>query len=94
MSYYCSYPNCDNTYRRNPSKSYFNFPKDENRAKEWLLMMEMEEMPKSRNSAAVRICSDHFLDTDFEQTSVRRFLCTTAVPQKLQKALKSTSVSS
>ena len=90
MSYYCCYPICDNTYRKRPSKSFFHFPRDESRAKEWLAMMEMKEIPKSRNSAPVRVCSDHFLETDFDKTSAKRLLLTTAVPEKLKKC---TSVS-
>ena len=87
MSYYCSYPNCGNTYRLCSKKSYFNFPKEGIRIKEWLQAMGMEELPKSRNKTAVRICSDHFTESDFEKTSSRRSLYATAVPQKLEKTL-------
>ncbi|KRT85271.1 hypothetical protein AMK59_1375, partial [Oryctes borbonicus] len=78
--YMCAAPNCKNTYR-NSTLSFFRFPKDPERAKEWVLACGRTEFLKELNSLhySSRICGAHF-DSSMFLNSIGNRLQSDAIP--------------
>ncbi|KAK4886413.1 hypothetical protein RN001_002684 [Aquatica leii] len=65
---WCAAPNCSNNSRTNTDFSFFRFPKDHNRAKEWVISCRREDLINKTSSylyANCKICSVHFEEQMF-----------------------------
>lgn len=62
--------------------SYHKFPTDVHMKKRWIIAIKRDEGPQFSVSGATKVCSDHFVESDFwrSMASGRRLLRDTAVP--------------
>ena len=58
----CAVLTCKNVSQRGGKLSFFHFPKDENVCESWVLMCGGG---KCIDTSTARVCSEHFLATDF-----------------------------
>jgi hypothetical protein len=66
----CRYRGCPSTRVKNPTLSFFYFPKDEVHREAWLARSGNERLcgssPEELKSRAFRLCGLHFEDRDFK----------------------------
>ncbi|GFO31940.1 52 kda repressor of the inhibitor of the protein kinase [Plakobranchus ocellatus] len=74
----CSAINCRHSRQHNPDLSFFRFPKDPERSKQWLLnsgRLDLLEGPRKRTPKQLYnsrvFCSDHFEDCEFTNPATR-----------------------
>ena len=75
----CAAPNCSNHTRQKPSRSFYRFPKDQQRKKKWLVQTKRDQWdPKSSD----RLCDAHFEPQMFtiQVSTGKRVLKETAIP--------------
>ncbi|KAF0735468.1 THAP domain-containing protein 1-like [Aphis craccivora] len=68
---------CLRSVYKNPGLSLFGFPKDPKRLKIWLMKCGLIEGDVQSNR---KLCSFHFVETDFSKGVKRRFLKSNAIP--------------
>lgn len=59
---HCIAPGCSNFYYKNKSVAYHRFPTNGSRLKKWMQVLKRKEFPAMEYA---RVCSDHFLDSDY-----------------------------
>ena len=64
MVQHCVVPLCKNN-AKNKGISFFSFPREENIRKMWLVKIGRDERKNAAVSVSMRVCSAHFLSTDF-----------------------------
>ncbi|CAB4025751.1 52 kDa repressor of the inhibitor of the kinase-like [Paramuricea clavata] len=80
---YCSACNCSNSKGSRPELSFFRFPSDPKRSKEWVVSCRREDLLIKTSEylyANCRLCSEHFEDCMFVNPSRKNRLNNTARP--------------
>ncbi|XP_050515681.1 52 kDa repressor of the inhibitor of the protein kinase-like [Diabrotica virgifera virgifera] len=75
----CSAKMCTNN-SKNCNYSFFRFPKEADRARNWAMLCQREDLLKKTNLNLNRLCSVHFENTMFSNKTRNR-LCKNAVPR-------------
>jgi hypothetical protein len=61
---YCAAYGCDNTQKKGCGKSFFTFPKDNTRRKQWIFYCKREGFVPTKHH---RLCSDHFTKSQIQR---------------------------
>lgn len=83
----CSMAGCANTHQRCPSLSFFRFPKEINRAKEWLMICERPDLMRRVDLGEINVNNYYVCETHFPNQildyATRKILIKTALPLSL-----------
>ncbi|KAH9507286.1 hypothetical protein Btru_056829 [Bulinus truncatus] len=72
----CCVPDCSNSEKTQPLKTFHRFPLDPKRRQIWINALQLDK----EMSNSLRICSDHFLRSDFQTNNMCTTLKKTAEP--------------
>ena len=99
---YCCVPKCNSKFLKGCDISFHEIPANDELRNKWLKVISRKNWIPNFTSNYSRICSKHFLDSDFRQTTKLKRLLKTAVPsvfpdypnylQPPSKKLRSTAV--
>lgn len=86
----CSMASCTNTHQRCPSLSFFRFPKEINRAKEWLMICERPDLMRRVDLGEINVnnyyvCEMHFPNQILDYAT-RKILIKTALPLSMAES--------
>lgn len=80
----CSMAGCTNTHQRCPSLSFFRFPKEISRAKEWLMICERPDLMRRVDLGEINVNNYYVCETHFPNQildyATRKILIKTALP--------------
>lgn len=80
----CSMAGCQNTHQRCPSLSFFRFPKEISRAKEWLMICDRPDLMRRVDLGEINVNNYYVCETHFPNQildyATRKILIKTALP--------------